>query len=279
MCDLNKSKIHPNLIEIINETATTGTGTRISTDLVANTGNGNSISPSISSTVNTNPNKNTRVIAAPVRRRYYLVFDVETTGLLPSSAGVPIKDHPHILQLSYVIYDMDTRSIIRTYNSYVKIGEEVVISDFVRELTGITREKCEGGNDIIDILSKFYEAYILCDCLVAHNMDFDTKLILIEIERNKERVLALAPYCFTLFNTINENVRNLQRYCTMKKGTALCNILVDKGNGRPPSKKWPRLVELYSKLFDGQVPEGLHDSMVDTMACLKCFLKMRHNIE
>jgi len=217
---------------------------------------------------------NNRIIAAPPRRRLHLVFDVETTGLIPKSY-VHISELPHILQLSFVLYDMDTRSVIRSYNSYIKVAESVEISEFVKNLTGVTREKCDAGRDIIEVLAQFYEAYILCDCLVAHNMEFDTSLIKIELERNKERFLANAPYCLSLFNTNNEHVRRLERYCTMIKGTALCNIM-DNGRRTP---KWPRLVELYSKLFDGQVPDGLHDSMVDTMACLKCYLKLRHNID
>ena len=64
----------------------------------------------------------------------------------------------------------------------------------------------------------------------------------------------------------------------MKKGTDLCNILVESKNPKyPPSKKWPRLNELYTKLFDGATVDGLHNSMIDVLACLRCYLKMRHN--
>jgi len=222
----------------------------------------------------------TRSIPAPIRRNNYLFFDVETTGLLPNrSEAADINKYPHILQLSFIKYDMNTQSIVDTYNSYIKIGDDVEISEYVRDLTGITREKCNSGATIIDAVTKLYEAYSWCDCLVAHNIDFDTKAIMVNIERHREQFLTDAPYCFALFNTINENMRQLERYCTMKKGTSLCNILMDRNNGRPPNPKFPKLVELYSKLFDGQVPEGMHDSMVDTMACMKCYLKMRHNID
>ena len=46
--------------------------------------------------------------------------------------------------------------------------------------------------------------------------------------------------------------------------------------GRLPSKKWPKLCELYGKLFDGATVDGLHNSMIDVLACLRCYLKMRH---
>jgi len=68
-------------------------------------------------------------------------------------------------------------------------------------------------------------------------------------------------------------LKGVERYCTMKNGTDICAIKVD---GRV-SKKWPRLSELHQKLFD-EVPIGLHNSLVDVMACLKCYLKMRHGL-
>jgi hypothetical protein len=64
----------------------------------------------------------------------------------------------------------------------------------------------------------------------------------------------------------------------MRNGTELCNILIpSKREGGNPTRKWPRLNELHQKLFD-EVPIGLHNSMVDVEACLKCYLKMRHGI-
>ena len=40
-------------------------------------------------------------------------------------------------------------------------------------------------------------------------------------------------------------------------------------------KKFPRLNELYSKLFDDALPENLHNSIIDVLVCLRCFLKVR----
>jgi DNA polymerase III epsilon subunit-like protein len=38
-------------------------------------------------------------------------------------------------------------------------------------------------------------------------------------------------------------------------------------------KKFPKLKELYVTCF-GTVPEGLHNALVDTMACLRCYLEL-----
>ena len=59
----------------------------------------------------------------------------------------------------------------------------------------------------------------------------------------------------------------------MKSGIEICAVKKED----KVVKKWPRLNELHQKLFD-EVPDGLHNSMVDVNACLRCYLKMRHNI-
>ena len=40
-------------------------------------------------------------------------------------------------------------------------------------------------------------------------------------------------------------------------------------------KKFPRLNELYCKLFDTPLPKDMHNSIVDVLVCLRCFLKVR----
>jgi len=40
-------------------------------------------------------------------------------------------------------------------------------------------------------------------------------------------------------------------------------------------KKFPRLDELYGKLFDTPLPKDMHNSIVDVLVCLRCFLKVR----
>jgi hypothetical protein len=40
-------------------------------------------------------------------------------------------------------------------------------------------------------------------------------------------------------------------------------------------KKFPRLNELYGKLFDDVLPDDLHNSIIDVLVCLRCFLKIR----
>ncbi len=221
----------------------------------------------------------------PIRRNKYLIFDVETTGLIPkqpfNKLNVPkLNVYPYILQLSFVLYDMRTQTVMQQYDSYISVDTTVEISDMITSLTGITYEQCQtSGRPMIEVLYEFYKAYVECDGIVAHNLEFDEKMILIEIERNREMLLKLLPPCLTIFNPMYEKFRGIDRYCTMKSGTNLCNILVEsKIAGRTPSKKWPKLIELYKFLFNGEDVDGMHNSMIDVFACMRCYFKMRHNL-
>jgi DNA polymerase III epsilon subunit-like protein len=251
-----------------------------------------------------------REIFAPIRRRRMLVFDVETTGKI--NKGKPVAEQPHIIQLSFVVYDLAEHCVVRTFDNYIKIPPDIELSEFICEFTGASRAKCDAGLDIIDALKAFYDAYSWCDGLVAHNIDFDTQLIAFELERNRARFLDVAPYCLSIFNQDLEKVRGMERYCTMRKGTKLCaleqaivklptvnkNIVVDPSSNlhsslmdmvtidiasetvpkKKTNYKWPKLTELYENLF-GELPAVSHNSMADVNACLRCYLKMRHGYD
>ena len=224
-------------------------------------------------------------VSAPIRKKTVLVFDVETSGLLPKKDKsnpnhIPIEAYPHILQLSYALYDISSNQLSDTYDTYINVKKEVEISDKITELTGITRRSCNKGVSMVEALTSFYKAYISSDVIVAHNIDFDKKMILVELERNRPEIIKNTPECMTIFNSTYEELNGVEHYCSMRKGTVITNIIVpSKYPGKPPSLKWPRLNELYAKLFDGETVDGLHNAMVDVLVCLRCYMKMRHNTD
>jgi DNA polymerase-3 subunit epsilon len=208
-----------------------------------------------------------------------LVFDTETNGLLPKrdpATKLPIiNEYPYILQLSFIVYNVKTHAIEQTFNNYIKVNNDVVINDKITEITGITKDTCDKkGIPIVNALYEFYHAYMSCDRVIAHNLNFDKNMIELEILRNYEclRTIPDSPF---LFNDMFNSVNNVDTYCTMQKTRKFCNITINGKYG--PYTKAPRMCELHDKLFNF-VPENLHDAMVDTMTCLKCYLKFEHDI-
>lgn len=248
-----------------------------------------------------------------------LVFDVETTGLLPKVSKGPkdptvpkelykeptvpsepsvvnpfgIDSNPYIIQFSFILYNLQTRSIERKHDFY--INPPIDIPEKITEITGITKEMCvEKGVPLILALDCFYDCYTMSNTVIAHNMAFDSAMVKIELDRNKEEIELLAYYCFNLFDATFEQSRGIDRFCTMRYSTNICNIMVSRAPKEPivkdvqsidavidpnvpvkvPAKykKWPTLLEFHQHLFNS-VPENLHNSIVDVLVCLRCFLK------
>ncbi len=217
-----------------------------------------------------------------------LVFDVETTGLLPKVSKDPNDlpiENPYIIQFSFILYNLQTRSIERKHDFY--INPPIDIPEKITEITGITKEMCvEKGVPLILALDCFYECYTMSNTVIAHNMAFDSAMVKIELERNKEEIELLAYYCFNIFDATFEQSRGIDRFCTMRYSTNICNIMVSRApkESKEPSlpsdpvkvpakyKKWPTLLEFHQHLFNS-IPENLHNSIVDVLVCLRCFLK------
>ena len=207
-----------------------------------------------------------------------LIFDVETTGLLPRNFDIknlklyPIQNLPYVIQLSYMVYDFSLDKIVESYNAYVKVPVE--IPEKITQLTGINKEKCQTtGIEMKDILDKFHQAYIHSDCIIAHNLMFDRNMLLIELQRNRENFGNLD--IFKMFDNSYNETYNISLICTMHMSKEFCNI--EKENSLGKYIKFPTLTELHEKLFN-ETPKNMHNSLMDIFICLKCYLKLQHNI-
>lgn len=209
---------------------------------------------------------------------HILVFDVETTGLIPKNNykdKADLNKLPYIIQLSYILYRAHDGHIVSTHNSYIDIGPNVSIPNEVINLTQITKETCDKhGVDIYHELRAFYNAYMQADVIVSHNMEFDSKMICIELERHHSRLLRVEPMIINMFSPLFNRIKNKQLCCTMRETVNFCNIISVSAKGKE-YKKLPRLSELYQKLFDGEPIENLHNSLIDTLYTLRCYLKLR----
>lgn len=211
-----------------------------------------------------------------------LVFDVETTGLLPktdSNGNVPtLGQYPYVIQFSFLVYNKLFKKIEKTYDFYIDIPKHIIIPDKITELTGINREICDKqGVPIVHAIEKFYNEYMNCGCIVAHNYEFDKTMLKVELQRNKDKINEVAPYCLNTFSLLFEEVNKIRNFCTMRAGTSICNIAVNSETGKTYNK-WPKLSELYFHLFK-ELPDGFHNSMVDILACLRCYLKIQSNCD
>lgn len=171
------------------------------------------------------------------------------------------------------------KKILRSYNAYVRLDPHIVVPSKITEITGITREFLdENGQNILDVLTEFYIAYLECDAVVAHNFEFDSRMVLTEVKRNYTKLLPeIRPHILWMFNPMYCKATYVLLHCTMKSNIARCNIKRKTATGREFTK-FPKLSELYDLLFRS-VPDNLHNSMIDVLVCLRCYLKTEFDID
>jgi DNA polymerase III epsilon subunit-like protein len=191
-----------------------------------------------------------------------LVFDTETSGL-PIGKNPSIYETnkwPHILQLSYIIYDTEKFCIDDILNSYVILPEKVNITPESIKVHNITKEICNNnGIDILEALVKFRKACKHVDVIVGHNVSFDKRMMIVEGIRNK----------------IFVDISSKPIFCTMKNSVNICKLpsMFEGGD-----YKFPKLVELYKHYFNID-SKNAHDAFIDNLMCLRCYVMMSENID
>lgn len=186
-----------------------------------------------------------------------IVFDTETSGLIKDN------DFPHILQLSYVVYNTSVNSIITIEDDYINVPDSINITPESSNVHGISKDLCkEKGISIVDALNKFNRFMIMSDKVVGHNIEFDIRMVLAEAYRNNVNMVFDA-----------ENV-----FCTMKESVNVCKIKMNCKKTGKEFYKFPRLNELYFHYY-GKEPKNTHNSLVDILLCLVCFGNLHKNID
>tara|TARA_B100001063_G_scaffold246715_1_gene287164 strand:+ start:4376 stop:5041 length:666 start_codon:yes stop_codon:yes gene_type:complete len=195
-----------------------------------------------------------------------LVFDTETTGL-PKFGATP-RNHnlyPYIVQFSWLIYDDSTMRLTNINNHLVRLPDGMDIPEESTKIHGITNEQMRAsGEDINIVLDAFNDAVKNSQIIVAHNIKFDDEMVQCECIRNN-RINIMKSYPTKI------------KYCTMKYGKEITKI--EKISKFDPNKTYlkpPKLFELHQHYFN-QVPNNLHNSLVDVFVCFRCFYFMVYN--
>jgi len=190
-------------------------------------------------------------------------YDTETTGLPVWKEPSGGENQPHLVQLSAIQCDFDTREILQRIDLIVRpngweIPQEVV------EIHGISTEKALScGIPEIEVLSMMLR---ICEdsIRVAHNRTFDQRIIRIGLKR------------YEFEDSLIERWADKETHeCTMLKAKPIMKL--------PPKGKWgwknPKLEEAY-KFFCGlELGDKAHSSIYDTEACMAIYWAMLDYVE
>ena len=182
-----------------------------------------------------------------------LVFDTETTGLPSSRIISPdtLQLWPHIVQLSYVIYDTENNDIVYSSDSIVKVKESVTITEDSSKFHKITNEISQTKGIKLDkVFDDFFQRLKNVDMIVGHNISFDINMVKVELlriiyeESNISDVRLKECKCDLHLLT---NFKNI--CCTLQDSIKICNIKALDRFGKE-YLKYPKLIELHQILFD-----------------------------
>tara|TARA_A100001015_G_C14904201_1_gene677615 strand:- start:551 stop:1213 length:663 start_codon:yes stop_codon:yes gene_type:complete len=190
-----------------------------------------------------------------------LVIDTETTGLPKRNTSIYKTNHwPFIIQLSFILFDTNSLNIIYKFNEYIKISENISISEDSIKIHKITKDIINSyGINIQHALTNLNLILEMCDLIIGHNISFDKQMLMVEFIRNN----------------ILSNLSCQKYFCTMKKYTNICKI---SKSTSLTQYKYPKLSELYKTIFI-MSPQELHNSYNDILICLRCYYYIEFNID
>lgn len=189
-----------------------------------------------------------------------LFFDVETTGMIDWKAPMLSPRQPRVVQLAAILDDADGKMVSTidaivdpmTSNWSEPVLDALIHSD-VSRIHGISYDRARTqGRHILDIVNEFAtlvtEAVVTdpTSMLVAHNMAFDSRMMMAE--------MCNADLPPSLLNS-------LRPFCTMEAMTPIMSM-----PGRYGKPKWPKLLEAHLHCF-GTGIQNAHNALADTMAC------------
>jgi DNA polymerase III epsilon subunit-like protein len=210
-----------------------------------------------------------------------LVFDTETTGLPKTKVMNPdtLKLWPHIVQFSYVVYDTDENDIVESFDTIVKVKEDVIIPEESTKIHLITNKisMCD-GRPIDIVFNNFFYQLRNVDLLVGHNVAFDINMITVELLRLIYDDTTISEEEMKDYKQNLHFLTNFKYiYCTLKESILLCNIKALNKFGKEYIK-FPKLAELHQKLFESS-PNKLHNSFNDILVTLRCFMKLKFDTD
>ena len=181
-----------------------------------------------------------------------LVFDTETTGI-PGKGKKwesDYEDFPRVVQLAWVYNGKEY--------SYIIKPEGWSIPPETTAVHGITQEQAERDGVLFEeVADRFFDDCKSAKAIVAHNIYFDTSII-------KAMVLHCIGREYYDAN-VEDALTKEKRIDTMRKTIKFVGAKYPDGR----VGKFPRLEELYDKLFPGESFPA-HDALEDVRAVVRC---------
>jgi DNA polymerase III epsilon subunit-like protein len=220
-----------------------------------------------------------------------MIYDTETSGLPKFNEPSEGENQPHICEIAALLFDDKTRQLEETLH-YIVLQDGWDVDPEALKAHGITKERSfEEGIDEWMAHAAFHALQKLCDVRVAHNSQFDDRIMRIAYKRygdgDDSHVGELDDtpkwYAYTQEekDAIADAFKARPSYCTMKTAQPILNLPATeamKKSGRGGWKKPPSLAETYRHFF-GEDFDGAHSALNDAKACARIYFKLTQNVD
>jgi len=189
-----------------------------------------------------------------------LFFDVETSGFINKKLGVNDAEQAWVVQLAAILSTKD--EIIKELNIIVQPLNDKM-NPYAEKVHGISVKKAkEIGHPEAEVIACFADLQIDEPIRICHNYDFDSQFIDHMFKRNMDVLTDEQRSKFFI---------QLPAFCTMKSKEIITYCNLKNKYGKP---KWPKLAELYFKLFKKDFAHA-HDALADVKALRECYYELQ----
>ena len=195
-----------------------------------------------------------------------LFFDTETTGFMKKWASLDAQ--PSLVQFGGMFWTFDDvweYDEKKGYNEFNQIFDPGVhIPKEASDVHWITNERAQ--QEISFAESWFWRDFVKmvkeADIIVWHNVNYDFDIMCVEIERLSQ---------MTWWKDFSKwkHMFKSKLVCTMQNSIRFCDL-----PGRYWKPKWPKLSELYIKLFWCDFDDA-HDAFADILATRDCYFALK----
>jgi DNA polymerase III subunit epsilon len=195
-----------------------------------------------------------------------LIYDTETTGLPLFSEASNDSRQPHIVQLGAQLVDLDTERVHAGIDLVIKPDGYTIPAE-VAKIHGITTEHAlDVGVPAHYALFVFFEMWRLAQVRIAHNEQFDARILRIACARHGDLYGIPKP----------DEWRNGRAECTQILSTPILKLPPTErmlAAGRNHHKS-ANLREAYLH-FTGRELVDAHSAMADTQACAAVYFAIK----
>lgn len=191
-----------------------------------------------------------------------LVYDVETTGIPAWNLPSDHPSQPFIVEIAAILRNREG-SINKPFHALVK-PEGWSIPEEMTRIHGISQERALAeGRPAADVFREFMALWSEADFRIAHNQQFDERMLRIALFRHIGRAEA-------------DRWKTGKSRCTADLSEPICKLpptqrMIEAGRGHQYKK--PKLEEAYRIIVGKELAET-HSALADVTACCEIYLAL-----